>query len=1269
MSKSKSSGLPSEEDLIIYGESMGMVVPSLVDMESEVELAEELKALSLEDLQRRAQNLGLKASGTKKILIGNIVKETFSTRGYARTERKRVLKEIGDMWLAEQEAAAESEGVEYERPVKRSPPKMKRGSKKERKASKKGGEAKPPAKLQWEKVEDADIEVVPPQSQPPKVDVLSKIMYRMKRDPVEGSTRVEPYQEKEYALRFSKAGGVIKKTVIGGVPKDQNLPLPVAPEHVDALVELLGSSSKSEVEVSFGVFKSTGEFVPGVNATQFTRALHALRGITGFDEIPVEKDTVEIMKVDGVMVRRITKSSGVELWERKRRDYSHAINSEVWGYRIVRSSEELTTSSEIMGSRKFVAETTRQRTRYTFRSKQSSSYHGVKIDLTKITEISARGTYHKYEVEIERDVGGIRSITYEKFVRAIMAMIYVLQNADAPEELMTLEESRAAVGLHNSLFGGDREFRTKFHNATGYRLFKDYGNKPINVGVDDLLSPALNDYAITLKLDGTRAMVGVFDIGSYVYNPPFDMFKRGRGIPSIAGTLLDTELHDDSFYAFDILFYRGQDVRRYAFDERMRMLEEAVATITSSGEFYRQIRVKDYYTTGTFYDRTLKAIDDMAKSDPEGVVYDGLIFQPTSRGVGYRNDLTRKWKPESLLTIDFLLRHVSSDTSGDTFEILVGDRGTDIVFTGTERYPTTGKITVKDGEHEGVDVDGMVAECRWITGHFEIYRLREDRDRPNHINVARDVWRDINEPISDATIRGDTLQAMRRFHNNVKRNMLQGNLRVGDIDMDWGSGRGGDLAKWNELKLERVYVVEPNAENLAELERRKASMKITTDVVISKSGKRLLGGQDTEALRKVVGDDTLAAITSFFSLTFFGKDRDMFDGMVETISTLIPKKGRFVGIVMDGDRVRDLLDDVRREKDLPEEEAAVYVPEGAAFTIEQASEFSDEIEEGKNEISITINDPDSMVKDQTEWLFYFTKLREALEARGFVLVTDGYLDQGSEFDVLPPSSKTFSALNRMFVFEREDLVELGGGKKKKVEKSAKKSKRGKSSREVVVNESPVDKGKEKVSEKKKGGKGKKERVEKKKKEKVVEETFKDPAQGESAILPNPYGADLYNVGVLDGSIFAAVLAAFDDRYNAATTDSKKRARIAKLRKELVESITPEIFADLQGGEFVRGKKAKAKADALKVYKRRIESADDLTAAEVVELMSRVLGYNIILLGEDAIPMMMGDLYDDFIVISTRDGMHYNLVMRGDDTTLRMGDPLVKRMGDAFSSEG
>lgn len=1065
----------------------------------------------------------------------------------------------------------------------------------------------------------------------------------------------------------------------------------IDPQSEDAIIKLLGEPAKVEIEVSFGSYKeekaakinTQGEsgpsFSPGLfSAYQFEALLADLSKIT---DPRIYNDRTEIMKAE--YTRRIIDfTSDPEnpriTYQKKYRRRADFVENTIWGYRISKSTEEFTTEPDI----DFVPDIIRNRRRHSFIIRDASSgMYGFQFDLSHIKETKMKQikvqteeeaydpeykdeagelikvtktkmvedkTYIKYEVEIERvsSVAANGRIPIENLANAIRFVLMSIQDVQSVEHLMTLEEIRDVVGRHNSLFAADiAASGAKMTNP--YRMFKDYWNKPTNITIDNLLDTRVNDMAVTVKLDGIRQFLYITRSGTYALGPPTDMYCIGKGIPHLNGTLLDTEKYDGpdgiTYYAFDVLFSRGASVRQARFQERMNILQNLVNAIDAEKGEYKVIK-KHFYTKGTVYEKVSDALG-WIEENPD-YASDGLIFQPP---IWYKNKHTKKWKPSSQLTIDVKFEK-KRDENGEAFNEeyvpYISDRRGDVPFKGTERNPYTKTIHVKNGVFEGVSVDGAIIECKWDADekNFVIYRFRRDRDRPNAYKTATDVWEDIMNPITRATIEGDSLRVMRRYHNIMKLNMLKTEFPSGSRIMDWGSGRGGDLGKWADIGMKKVYVVEPNENNLEELERRMDQMKKKVDVEICRDTLtgNLLGGEDTEALLRVLSRDPndkgIDGIVSFFSLTFFGRDQERWDAMLDSFDLLLENGGKVVGIVMDGDRTRALLDEDRLNQGIADEDAVDYV--NKSFMISQMSEFTDpSVSAVENEIEIKIFEETSMVRGegasggQQEWLFYFDKFRADMENRGFTLIRNGFLDtdpkERTAFDVLPADSKTFSKLNRYFVFNRRS-----------------------------------HKGPSKLSG-----------------DTVVLNHLNEDEMAPFHIIP---GSDI-GVGVLDANLYRigtakgpsnfihSVVRAFDQRYYDMTY-SEKAAHIKKIRGMLGRKITKDVYDVLNDGDIATRYTLAAINDLKKAgnvsidnetainlgfleYRLKImDPTQHISGDSVSELLSNLLGVNIIMLGTDGKPkitlhgsrdceFMRDEFYvhERTILLVSPDGVHYDLV--------------------------
>lgn len=911
---------------------------------------------------------------------------------------------------------------------------------------------------------------------------------------------------------------------------------------VQAVKNMLNSNSSFEIEASIGTFVPGNQrmnFVPGVSVTQFQSCLNVLKNIKGLER-DIQNDIVDI---DGSSnIRRITLSSGKVFWQKKNRDRSSAIENHEWGYRISSSREEDLAKSPS----KFTSEIRRERKRQVFTvTDEDSDLYGVRFDLTQIKETLGNGRISvKYEVEIERMAS--EKVSVETFGKAIELIIQASQNSPTNVDFMTMPERKYAIGVHNALFAFDRQDdkrSPKKFQPSPFTLTKDYWNKPVNIKTDDLLNPlSMKSLSVTVKLNGVRRFILVDTKGIYSCSPPDDIWKISdkTSVGDMAGTLLDSEEYVSkdgvtTFHVFDILFFKGKDVRQERLDSRLKMVSSVVSKIKLSSGV---LAAKKFYTDKSFYKMTRDALGEADRLVDSGVSVDGLIFQPA---IYYKNPYTRKWKPAKDMTIDFKLSRMSGKK--DEFMLLVKDKSNDVSFTGSKNNPlpdTAKSIIVYGGVNDGIDVEGLVVECKYNFDHssFEILRNREDRGGfPNALKTAADVWDDIMHPLSRETMEGSTLQSMRRLHNLFKDKLLQDNFPKGSVIMDWGSGRGGDLGKWAKHGISKVFVVEPDPENLAILEDRQSKMYGSKpEIVVSKLDGELLGGQNTEGLIEILDGEEVSGLVSFFSLTFFGRDPKYYEGMIDSIDQILRgRTQKLVGIVMDGDRVSDSL----KEGDV----------EFSSFEMYKDSEFEkDIVKKGRNEIEIKITDPDSMV-DQKEWLFYFGLFEKELGKRGFSVTTQGFIDgecdiplnlagkqysTKSLFENLPEGGKAFSSLNRYFIFERKTGFVV---KKKTPVKTPVKRPAKSPAKPQVKKTSPV----------KKASPG--------------------DFPGVDKLVPAKYlGENIYRLGVIqDSSSFAhAILRAFDEKY-LSSSEKERKARVETLRKVLGKKMKREMYEGLCSG--------------------------------------------------------------------------------------------------------
>ena len=160
---------------------------------------------------------------------------------------------------------------------------------------------------------------------------------------------------------------------------------------------------------------------------------------------------------------------------------------------------------------------------------------------------------------------------------------------------------------------------------------------------------------------------------------------------------------------------------------------------------------------------------------------------------------------------------------------------------------------------------------------------------------------------------------------------------------------------------------------------------------------------DTKKIADVKGETRIDSVGAFFSLTYLTKNKQTWVDFLRTINRFIPTGGIFVGTVLDGLKTRLLLSKSEGIVDNP------------TFNLEQKYQSESASFLG-DDIFLNIKDSDSLVKDQTEYLFYFDFFKEALEQLGFTLIKTYFFSDLEAYRSLPSDSKLYSTLMRSCVF-------------------------------------------------------------------------------------------------------------------------------------------------------------------------------------------------------------------------------------------------------------
>lgn len=647
-------------------------------------------------------------------------------------------------------------------------------------------------------------------------------------------------------------------------------------------------------------------------------------------------------------------------------------------YTRISKSVEKDVDSSVIDNEQIASK--RDRKRWSFRTDSNTLFKKYQIDISKVESIYNNRLQISYEIETEI----IDTVKDYKEIYSVIVFIAALrQQTDNPIPANT---KKLVITNYNNLFKDTNTWDSYRRSNTLYNPV----SKPKNIKIRDILNP--ESLSVTDKADGVRKLMYVEGSSSFLLYPTnyLDIMKFSKDVnPELNLTVLDGEYLETKkeYLVFDIIVLNGVDQRNKDFSKRLEILKDI------KRYFPKNVYLKKFLTPPeNFYIMTNKILDSIPDKDYGN---DGLIFNDIN-DVYKQNARIFKWKPPDLLTIDFKMLSTNkkgvfkfgvkddrkdSSTKGDIIDFLVDNKPV---------YFRNDNIK-----------ENIIIEFNYIKD-WKPFRIRDDRDEPNNLSTVESIWEDITNPIYEKTIRGHDLIAMRKIHNIEKKNMLS-ECRSQRL-LDIGSGKGGDILKWRDYKID-VYAVEPNDENIKELYSRLKSFgysysgKSDNKRVYILKGNNTINvmqgyGEDTDKIVKFSGD--VDCIVIFNALTFFFKDKDIFDSLLSTIERSGAET--FMGMVMDGERVDSMLKDRKSVKEY-------------GWSIKK--KYSSENIFGRK---IKIDLEAATVTDQTEYLVDFDYFVSHLDKLGFELDSSSFLDFP---DRLSPSQNMLSRLYRSFIFRKK----------------------------------------------------------------------------------------------------------------------------------------------------------------------------------------------------------------------------------------------------------
>ena len=356
--------------------------------------------------------------------------------------------------------------------------------------------------------------------------------------------------------------------------------------------------------------------------------------------------------------------------------------------------------------------------------------------------------------------------------------------------------------------------------------------------------------------------------------------------------------------------------------------------------------------------------------------------------------------------------------------------------------------------------DGYIVEMRYDedgeNGMIWVpLRVRDDKDIPNAMNTANNVWKTIKVPITDKLMTGSEpydinmikenikligsskstghtdyyisqhrsseTNVLNKLHNYIKTTLICGvcsSFKKHIKYMDLSCGRGGDVEKYVNPDNNIKFILGLDIEDVNEAckryffmnQKKPTAVFLQSDTSLNiKKNECSMGNKHSEVMLNIVyglskkmpkeystdiyknyknlAKGEFDVISSQFTLHYYLKDKQTFDGFMRNVDENISKGGYFIATFYDGNKVYDLL----QESD---EDKVEYMNDEGKLIYKIEKKYDDDIDfeydkdDTSNMFGNIINvHMESIGQDITEYLVNLDFLIDAMKEKGLELVT------------------------------------------------------------------------------------------------------------------------------------------------------------------------------------------------------------------------------------------------------------------------------------------
>jgi 23S rRNA U2552 (ribose-2'-O)-methylase RlmE/FtsJ len=452
-----------------------------------------------------------------------------------------------------------------------------------------------------------------------------------------------------------------------------------------------------------------------------------------------------------------------------------------------------------------------------------------------------------------------------------------------------------------------------------------------------------DEWKVTLKADGIRCVVILEEHSiAYVTNESYITETISDKIFKL--TILDGELIDDVFYAFDAITVEGNEIAFQKLPQRLDAMENYINTLDNP-----KIRMKQFVPNDPEKISTMMSQTEFPT--------DGLVFVKCDQN--YNNTTWAKWKPIEKITTDFLVRKAPKSSEfipkpkTTVYYLFVTQYSSDITRIPkckeySELFPESFGSTYpiqfahvsnpdsyvyyhpKDAE----DIDGKICEFAYINGAWQLVKIRTDRELDlktknyfgNSLKVAISNFDAIFNPITIETLLKGAVKSQPYFSkekSTIYRYQTQYISEVKEMSImscsgaksiiDLGIGKGQDLFRYVRKldSLEQLIGVDADAAAIAEASDRIKTSDQKINFVVSFLVGDFTTREIIEQIKPQMKYETVDVVISHLSFHYCASSVSMIDIFANNCVSLLADNGYVRIISPFGEEVLKLFKDYK----------------------------------------------------------------------------------------------------------------------------------------------------------------------------------------------------------------------------------------------------------------------------------------------------------------------------------------------------------------------